>query len=265
MGLGKRTGELGLRMLAGAKPQNIVPQTVPNVMTFDWRQLHRWGIDEKRFPAGSVVRFTTPTFWQLYKWYVLGLVALVLVETLLIARLLLTQTRRREAEREKRRLSIVAETEHKRLGEIVANVPGVVWETVIDPVTRERKTTFISDYLRRMLGYTPQEWLAAPPGFGLKIMAAEDRAKATSESEAVIASGKEGVTQFRWQGKDGQTVWTESHLSPISDGNQNIIGLRGVTLDITQRKMAEEALRQAEERDRALLNAIPDLMFRANA
>jgi PAS domain S-box-containing protein len=102
---------------------------------------------------------------------------------------------------------------------------------------------------------------AASPGFGFQIMAEEDRAKAIQESEAVIESGKEGVTQFRWQGKDGQTVWAESHLSPISDSNRNIIGLRGVTLDITQRKLAEEALRQAEEKARAILNAIPDLMF----
>jgi PAS domain S-box-containing protein len=140
-------------------------------------------------------------------------------------------------------------------------VPGIVWETVIDPTTKERKTTFISDYLRRMLGYRPQEWLATSPGFGLKIMAEEDRERVARESEAVIASGKEGVTQFRWRRKDGQMVWTESHLSPISDGKQNVIGLRGVTLDITQRKLAEEALKKAEEKARAILNAIPDLMF----
>lgn len=260
-GLGKLTGGLGLQMLAGVKPQDIRPQTVTNVMTFDWRQLRRWGIAENQLPAGSVVQFRTPGFWQLYKWYVLGIVVLLLVETLLIARLLLTQSRHREAEREKQRLSVVADTEHKRLGEIVDNVPGVVWETVIDPVTKERKTTFISDYLRRMLGYTPQEWIAGSPGFGFQIMAEEDRARAARESEAVIASGKEGVTQFRWRGKDGQTVWTESHLSPISDNHHHVIGLRGVTLDITQRKLAEEALRLAEEKARAILNAIPDLMF----
>jgi hypothetical protein len=88
---------------------------------------------ENELPAGSVVQFRTPGFWQLYRWYVLGIVVLLLLETLLIARLLLTQSRGREAEREKQRLSVVAETEHKRLGEIVDNVPGIVWETVIDP------------------------------------------------------------------------------------------------------------------------------------
>jgi rsbT co-antagonist protein RsbR len=111
-----------------------------------------------------------------------------------------------------------------------------------------------------MLGYTPDEWVADSPGLGLRIMPEEDRERANRDSEAVIASGKEGITQFRWRGKNGQTVWTESYLSPMSNGN-GVIGLRGVTLDITQRKLTELALRHAEEKDRAILNAIPDLMF----
>ncbi|HSQ19586.1 MAG TPA: ABC transporter substrate binding protein, partial [Blastocatellia bacterium] len=258
--LGKRTGQIGLRVLAGEKVQNIPPETIPNVTAFDWRQLRRWNIDEKRLPAGSVVQFRTPTFWEMYRWYVAAVIAALIIESVLIARLLFTQRRRRQAERESERLNELAKAEHRRLGEIVSNVPGIVWETVIDPATKERKTTFISDYLRKMLGYTPQEWMAASPGLGLRILAEEDRERVTRESEDVIASGKEGVTQFRWQRKDGQTVWTESHLSPITDGNK-VIGLRGVTLDITERKLAEEALRKAEERDRAILNAVPDLMF----
>ena len=47
----------------------------------------------------------------------------------------------------------------------------------------------------------------------------------------------------------------------MSDGNGGVIGLRGVTLDITARKLTEATLRQTEEKDRAILNAIPDLMF----
>jgi PAS domain S-box-containing protein len=187
-------------------------------------------------------------------------VAVAIVEAMLIGWLLVVRVRRRQAEEESLRLALLAEAEHKRIGEIVSNVPGIVWETAIDPDTKELKTTFISDYLRKMLGYTPDEWIANLPGLGLRIMPEEDRERANRDSEAVIASGKEGITQFRWRGKNGQTVWTESYLSPMSNG-KGVIGLRGVTLDITQRKLAEIALRHAEEKDRAILNAIPDLMF----
>ena len=40
-----------------------------------------------------------------------------------------------------------------------------------------------------------------------------------------------------------------------------MIGLRGVALDITDRKLAEENARQTEERNSAIVTAIPDLMF----
>ena len=259
-GTGKRIGELTLRVLAGEKPEQIPQETAPAVMVVDWREMQRWRIVEGRLPPGTVVRFRQPSFWEAYKWHAFGLVTVVIVEAMLIGWLLFLRSRRRQAEDENLRLALLAEAEHKRIGEIVSNVPGVVWETAIDPETQERKTTFVSDYLQKMLGYTPAEWMAESPGLGLRIMAEEDRERASRDSEAVIASGKEGVTQFRWLGKDGKTVWTESYLSPMSDGN-GLKGLRGVTLDITERKLAEEALRQAEERDRAILKAIPDLMF----
>ncbi|MFZ0061502.1 MAG: PAS domain S-box protein, partial [Pyrinomonadaceae bacterium] len=235
--------------------------TAPSVMTVDWRELQRRGISEQNLPPGSVIRFKQPSFWDAYKWYVIGLMSAVIVEAILIAWLLFLRTRRRQAEEESLRLGQLAKAEHKRLNEIVSNVPGIVWETVIDPATKQLRTTFVSDYVRKMLGYTAEEWLAAPPGLGLRIMPQPDRERAERESEAVIASGEEGISQFRWLAKDGHAVWTESYLNPMKEESGNVIGLRGVTLDVTERKAAEEGLRKAEERDRAILNAIPDLMF----
>jgi PAS domain S-box-containing protein len=258
---GKRIGEMSLRVLAGEKPESIAQETAPSVTAVDWRELQRWGIGEERLPPGSVIRFKQSSFWELYKWYAIGLVGAVIIEALLIAWLLFLRTRRRQAEEETLRLAQVANAEHKRLDEIVSNVPGIVWETVLEPETKERKTTFVSDYVRKMLGYTPEEWLAAAPGLGLRIMPEPDRERAKCESEAVIASGKEGTSQFRWLAKDGHAVWTESYLNPMKDESGKVIGLRGVTLDISERKEAEQGLWEAEERDRAILNAIPDLMF----
>ena len=258
--LGVEGAKVGLRVLAGEKPEAINPYAVPSVIMFDWRELQRWGISEQSLPPGSIVRFKQPSFWEQYKWYAISFFTAIVIETLLIGWLLFTRIRRRQAEAESLRLARVAAAEHRRLGEIVSNVPGIVWESLIDPETKQRKTTFISDHLRKMLGYTPEEWLTSP-GLGLKIMPAEDREEATRVSEAVIATGKAGSTQFRWHARDGRTVWAENYLSPIFDGGEKIVGLRGVTLDITERKRSEEALRQTEEKDRAILRAIPDLMF----
>ncbi len=258
---GQRIGEMSLRVLAGEKPERIPQETAPSTMVVDWRELQRWGFGEGRLPPGTVVRFKQPSFWEAYKWYAINLVGAVIIEALLIAWLLFLRARRRQAEEESLRLARLAKAQHQRLDEIVSNVPGIVWETVIDPDTNERKTTFVSEYVRKMLGYTPAEWLEGGPRFGLQLIPEEDRERVLRESEAVIASGKEGVSHFRWRAKNGKLVWTESYLSPMNDESGKVVGLRGVTIDISERKWAEEGMRRAEERDRAILNAIPDLMF----
>jgi PAS domain S-box-containing protein len=196
------------------------------------------------------------------KWYIIGLVTAVIVEALLIAWLMVLGVRRRQAEAESRRLAEIANAERKQLNDVLSNVPGIVWEAKIDEVENARRTTFVSNYVEKMLGYSPEEWMAAPSGIGLSLMPEpDDRLVAQQTSEAVIASGREGISQFRWRAKDGRLVWAETYLNPILNDQGKTVGLRGVTIDITQRKLAEESLRESEDKNRAILAAIPDLMF----
>ena len=87
--MGTRAAEIGLRILRGESPQNIPVEVIPNTTMLDWRQLRRWGISENRLPSGSVVRFREPTFWEQYKWRVVGVISLVILETVLIVFLLI--------------------------------------------------------------------------------------------------------------------------------------------------------------------------------
>src|SRR5262249_23246732 len=66
---------------------------------FDARQLRRWGIGRERLPPGSAVEFEEPSLWDQYKWHVIGVLALCVVEALLIAGLLAQRANRRRAER----------------------------------------------------------------------------------------------------------------------------------------------------------------------
>ena len=199
-------------------------------------------------------QFREPALWDEYKWYLTVLIAAIVIETLLIGWLLLLLSRRRQAAAENTSL-------HTRLDEIVSNVPGIVWETRTDPAIGRRRTTYISEYVQRMLGYSPEEWLREPPGFGLEIVQEDDRERVLRESNAVVESGGEGISEFRWVTRDGRIRWVENYLSPIFDPDRKVIGLRGVALDVTDRKLAEEQARETEKKDRAILAAIPDLMF----
>ncbi len=96
-GNAKRIGEMVVRVLNGERAHDIPVEAAPNGPMFDWRQLKRWGIDETRLPAGSVVRFREFTFWEQYKWRLVGVFALFALQTTFIGVLLLERSRRRRA------------------------------------------------------------------------------------------------------------------------------------------------------------------------
>ena len=93
---GKLAGEVALRVLAGEKPENIAVQpSAQAVASVDWRELRRWGINESRLPPGTVVRFRSPSMWEQYHWYIIGALAIMAVQAVLIVGLLLQRARRR--------------------------------------------------------------------------------------------------------------------------------------------------------------------------
>jgi len=252
--LGAEGARVGLRVIAGEKPEAIAPHGIPSVPIFDWRQLQRWGISEASLPEGSIIQYKQLTVWEEYKWYVIGLLTAIVVETTLIVWLLYLRLRRRQAETEAARLG-------GRLAEIVSNVPGIVWESRAVPGTNRRTTTFISGYVQKMLGYSPEEWLKEPPGFGAQIIPEEDRERVLRESDEVIESGQNAVSEFRWLTKDGRIRWVENYLSPIVDEEAGIVGLRGVALDVTERYSAQKAVQESEARFRNLAETAPVMIW----
>lgn len=96
---GKEVANVALRVLAGEKPADIPIRVADtNRYMFDWRQLRRWNIDERRLPPGSILLFRQPTFWELYKWRVVAVTSICVLQALLIVWLLFTRHKRRRAE-----------------------------------------------------------------------------------------------------------------------------------------------------------------------
>jgi signal transduction histidine kinase len=96
---GRRLGELTRQILGGVQPDRIPIENLPLEPTFDWRQLRRWNIDTANLPPGSDVRFRTATVWELYHRYIVGTMAVFVVQAVLITGLLTQRARRRHAER----------------------------------------------------------------------------------------------------------------------------------------------------------------------
>lgn len=96
---GERMGQMVVSILNGEKARDIPVEPAPNGPVFDWRQLKRWGIDESQLPVGSIVRFKEFSFWEQYKWRIVGIVALFALQTVFIGVLLVERKRRRRARR----------------------------------------------------------------------------------------------------------------------------------------------------------------------
>ena len=86
-------------MLRGEPADSIpVASSNLNVSQVDWRQLRRWRISEAAVPAGTLVKFRESTPWDRYKGYIIGAIALLLAQSVLIAGLVALRARRRTAE-----------------------------------------------------------------------------------------------------------------------------------------------------------------------
>ena len=156
-------------------------------------------------------------------------------------------TKHKQIEQEKVQLNAQIENQRQRLETIFASVPGIVWEAWGEPNADTQRIDFVSEYAETMLGYSIEEWLTTP-NFWLSIVHPEDKESAILNAAKTFASREAGTNHFRWIAKDGRVVWVEVRSVVIRDESGNPIGMRGVAMDINERKQAEELrLRRARQ------------------
>lgn len=166
---------------------------------------------------------------------------------------------RKKAEVEMRSLASEIESQRRRLNDIVAHVPGVVWETGFSSAPRGHVVNFVSEYVTEILGYGVEECLSMPD-FPLPLIHSDFRSK-VSESTAAMTPGGEKAQEFPLVAKDGREVWVQAQSAAITGPDGNVIGTRGVMIDITERKRSERALRMSEERYRDLVENATDVIY----
>jgi PAS domain S-box-containing protein len=141
---------------------------------------------------------------------------------------------------------------------ITDNINDLVW--VMD---LELNSVFVSPSFYRILGYTVEERKSLSTDKLLTPQSYKKVVEAIKETVYKIQKGiikdknytvKIEVEQVR---KDGSVFWAESNVGATYDGNGNIIGIQGVTRDISDRKKAEQQLIEKEERFRLMMENLP--------
>jgi PAS domain S-box-containing protein len=136
---------------------------------------------------------------------------------------------------------------------LVEQIPAVTYMAGLDNVTSH---IYISPQIETVLGYSQEEWLANPEFFKERIHP-QDRDRVLSELILSYSQGGPFVSEYRMLAKSGRVVWVRDESRAVYDAHGLPLFMHGVALDITARKEAEEALREANSRLAALVQASP--------
>ena len=123
--MGRQAGQFVNALLDGAAPSTLhLPKRAPTTLNVDWRQIRRWGIDEKSIPADAVLHFKAPTFLEHYRNEAIIAAIVFLLQAGLIAWLLAERYRRRLAEQavQKQRFELVHAMRLAVAGELTGSI-----------------------------------------------------------------------------------------------------------------------------------------------
>ena len=142
---------------------------------------------------------------------------------------------------EEERLQAARQASEQRFRDLVQGLDAIVWEA--DATTL--RFSFASQRAEIVLGYQVERWLREPDFFATRIHP-DDRERTMKACREAIARETDHEIEYRALAADGREVWLRDIVHVLRDARGRAVQLRGLTVDLTERKRAEEALRQAE-------------------
>jgi len=140
----------------------------------------------------------------------------------------------------------------------------IVWTTDLD-----FKTTYVSPSIENVLGFTPEERKRQSleeiftPESHQRVQETFLR-ELQKDREGTVDPNRSVTIEIEYYRKDGSTIWMENTVKAICDSAGKIVGMHGVSRDITERKQAEKALRESESKFRNLFDLSPQAIALTN-
>ncbi|HEX8801144.1 MAG TPA: PAS domain-containing sensor histidine kinase, partial [Terriglobales bacterium] len=211
-------------------------------VTVDWRALRRWNLPDSALPPGSVIINREPSFWERDRNYIIAAVLVILAQSLLIAGLLWQRARKQKAE------AVLRESE-KRFRVMADTTPSLIW--IAD---QNGKITYLNSKSVEFTG-DPRA------GFGdswSEYVHPDDLDGVLSANARALAKRLSFSKEYRLRRHDGVYRWMFDVASPRVNGDGSFAGFIGSAIDITDQKMAQEALEnvsgrliEAQEKERS--------------
>jgi PAS domain S-box-containing protein len=233
--IGRRTAALALRALAGEKlPPLSRPDPNLNPVLVNWQALKKWHVSPSRIPAEATVLYREPTLWEQHPRLILATGATLLLQSGLIVGLLVQRSRRKKAED-----SLRESEERMTLATQAASLGIWVRDLVRDEI-------WASDKWRELFGFEKSERLDV--NRILQRLHPEDRDVVSKTLTKALAGEGSYETEYRVVLPDGRMRWIASRGSVEFDAIGKPVRIRGVSIDITARKLAEEAAHELSGR-----------------
>jgi len=129
----------------------------------------------------------------------------------------------------------------QRFRDLVSGIDVIVWEA-----DAELNFSFVSKRAEDILGFPVERWLSEPR-FLTAYFHPEDKARVLAADRAAVASGNDYELEYRVLAADGRTVWFREIVRVEVCDAGRVCRLRGVMVDVTAQKHAEEVRAGLEE------------------
>ena len=233
--LSRKTAEVAAQILGGASPSDIkFPPQKLGEPEFDWRELQRWGVQQANLPPGSTISFRELTLWEQYRWYILAVAGVSALQGILIVGLLLNRLRLRRAHDRLR-----TSEEGMSLAAIAAKLRFWVWD-----IPRDQVRATESDW-------SSGNWHSAHPvhfDHFIDVVHPDDRESLHQALRGALEGDGQYETEYRVMSPDSTVHWIAARGRIEFDQNGKARQLRAISIDITERRRAEDEARDLNGR-----------------
>jgi PAS domain S-box-containing protein len=143
----------------------------------------------------------------------------------------------------------------KKFRTLAENVPGIIYMCKND---KKFTMIYLNDQSEELTGYPKEDFLEERISFA-DLYHPDDKQSIYEEVDKAVAEKRPFHLNYRIRNKSGEWYWIEEYgVGVFDESNNDLLFLEGFFHDITDRKKAEEALRESEERLKLALEATSD-------